>query len=185
LALWILLGLPVAARLIFAGLLVSFLILEFGFKLQDFYLHLRYPKTPDLESISWSYDPLLGWKNAPGTDRIYSSPEFRIFSRVEINSRSLRDEETTYETPAGMRRILLLGDSIPAGFEVAREEVVDSLEDVLVLLRLAYYEGNGDMGSYLNFITGPSRTADIEQTLVIGVHGPREAHMVLLSSVES
>ena len=59
-------------------------------------------------------------------------------------------------------------------------DVVPTLDDVFLLRRLEYYRKEGDMGSYLNFITGPSRTADIEQTLVVGVHGPKEVHMVLL-----
>jgi len=34
----------------------------------------------------------------------------------------------------------------------------------------------------LNFISGPSRTADIEQTLTLGVHGPKFVHVILLAA---
>jgi L-lactate dehydrogenase complex protein LldG len=38
----------------------------------------------------------------------------------------------------------------------------------------------GELPSALAIVTGPSRTADIEQTLMVGVHGPGEVHVVLL-----
>ena len=63
---------------------------------------------------------------------------------------------------------------------VRPEEVLESLHDLFLLRRLEYYRRGGEMGSYMNFITGPRRTADIEMTIVQGVHGPKSVHLVLI-----
>ena len=34
--------------------------------------------------------------------------------------------------------------------------------------------------SFITFAAGPSRTADIEKTLVVGVHGPKEVYLFLI-----
>ena len=79
---------------------------------------------------------------------------------------------------AGISRLVSLVPPVHIAL-VRKQDILNSIDDVFLLRRLDHYN-NGDMGSYLNFITGPSRTADIEQTIVVGVHGPKEAHMVLL-----
>ena len=79
----------------------------------------------------------------------------------------------------GLGRLVSLVPPIHVAL-VRTEDVIESLDDLFLLRRLEYVRNGGDMGPYLNFITGPSRTADIEQTIVVGVHGPKEAHMVLL-----
>lgn len=41
-----------------------------------------------------------------------------------------------------------------------------------------------DASSYYTFITGASRTADIERVLAIGVHGPQELHILIVEEIQ-
>ena len=44
---------------------------------------------------------------------------------------------------------------------------------------LAFIHRNNDISPAVTFITGPSRTADIELTLAIGVHGPQQLYVIV------
>jgi L-lactate dehydrogenase complex protein LldG len=59
-----------------------------------------------------------------------------------------------------------------------REAIEADYESVFAKLRGVY--GKGGAPRTLNFITGPSRSADIEQTLLLGAHGPRRLHIVVV-----
>jgi L-lactate dehydrogenase complex protein LldG len=58
---------------------------------------------------------------------------------------------------------------------VARERILSGLDELLAVVPLP-----AERSSSMVLITGPSRTADIEQILVRGVHGPGEIHVVIL-----
>jgi L-lactate dehydrogenase complex protein LldG len=57
------------------------------------------------------------------------------------------------------------------------DQVVGTLSDAFDLVRNRF---GGQMPSLLSFITGPSRTGDIERILVLGAHGPKELLVILV-----
>jgi len=73
-------------------------------------------------------------------------------------------------TPAS---VSLLPETHIAVVPVAR--IVATMEDAFVLLRAEH----GALPRAVNFISGPSRTGDIEQTIVLGAHGPCRVHLIL------
>jgi L-lactate dehydrogenase complex protein LldG len=56
-------------------------------------------------------------------------------------------------------------------------QLVPDLKDAFALIKQKY--GN-NLPSMISTVTGPSRTADIEKTLVLGAHGPKELFVFLL-----
>ena len=82
-----------------------------------------------------THDPELGWRNRPGLRAEATGPtlQFPVFRyRVTINSRGLRDRETTPEPAPGVTRIVLLGDSFAWGWGVDDGECfADRLEQRL------------------------------------------------------
>jgi L-lactate dehydrogenase complex protein LldG len=82
--------------------------------------------------------------------------------------------------------VLLSGADTPASNSLLPEthialvpmaRIVPGMEEAFDLIRAEC----GDLPRALNFISGPSRTGDIEQTLVLGAHGPYRVHILVVT----
>ena len=125
------------------------------------------PPSDTLQRLSWNDVPSLSikhnWQISP-TDRVSLTDVVAgVAETGTLLVRSAADVANAfYFLPEAHIAIL------------KSRNLVGSYEDALDLLR-----ASGDLPRAATFITGPSRTADIEKTPQIGVHGPRQLHIVL------
>ena len=56
-------------------------------------------------------------------------------------------------------------------------DIKGDLEALMSELRKTY--GKGEMPRTVNLVTGPSRSGDIEQKIILGAHGPRALHVIV------
>ena len=78
-------------------------------------------------------------------------------------------------TDEALRKATCLAEKLYVAVPVSR--IVPSLEDIANFLE----EKTSDPASFTAFITGASRTADIERVLTIGVHGPCEMTVYIIT----
>ncbi len=78
---------------------------------------------------------------------------------------------------SGLSRLVSLAP--PTHIAVLRPgEVLESLDELFAMERNDF--SSGELAGSMNLISGPSKTADIEGTTVTGIHGPLEAHLIIL-----
>ena len=123
---------------------------------------------PELQAIPWSNRPLLTIREgrAEATDLVSVQHAFAGIA-----------ETGTLMLPSAPERpttLNLLADTEIAVLRASR--LVGAYEDAWDLLRAE----RGSMPRNVMLVTGPSRSADIEQTLELGAHGPRRLHVVLI-----
>ena len=58
-----------------------------------------------------------------------------------------------------------------------KSQIVDYVSDAISEIQKKYGD---DLPSCISFVSGPSRTADIEKTLVLGAHGPKSLYVVII-----
>ena len=119
--------------LVLFSILVCFLLLEAGFRLAGYQpIYQTYSKS----SMLWQYDPLLGWSHIPDSEGEYIGPRpwpVEYDTKIQINSEGLRGPEITKKN--GLR-ILVLGDSITAGFEVPFKDTYSAQLQLLLNKKL-------------------------------------------------
>ncbi len=128
---------------------------------------------PDLQAIPWHTHPLLRLREgrAEATDTVSLQHAFAAIAETgTLMLPSSPQRPTTLNLLADTEIVLLRASRLVGAYEEAWD-----------LLRAEF----PTMPRNVMLVTGPSRSADIEQTLELGAHGPRRLHIVLVEDAAS
>ncbi len=154
-------------------------------------------RIPDAAALPDSVADYLRAHNLPSVLRMGDDPLLRgqPWSRTSIDVRhgpsDGNDEVGLSHASAGVAEsgtlVLTSGRDNPTTVNflpdvhivvVKAEDVVGAYETAFERVRARF--GKGRMPRTVNFVTGPSRSGDIEQKLLLGAHGPRSLHIVIV-----
>jgi len=122
---------------------------------------------PALEGIPWSNRLSVERRAAAGGDRLTVTSAYA--GVAETGSLVLL---SSAQSPTTLN--FLPDDHV---IVVRESQIVTHIEDVWARMR----SDKRAMPRTVNFITGPSKTADVEQTIQEGAHGPRRLHVILVA----
>jgi L-lactate dehydrogenase complex protein LldG len=128
---------------------------------------VRAAPDPTLQGLPWDTRPALtvSYGRSHGADEVSLTPAFAAVAETgTLMLRSGADHPTTLNFLPDTHVLLLRASQVVGPYEEAWDQ-----------LRAA-----GPIPRAVNFVSGPSRTADIEQTIQLGAHGPRRLHIILI-----
>ena len=129
---------------------------------------------PELTAIPWDSRPLLSFeaRRAQPTDQVSVQHGWAgIAETGTLMLPSGPERPTTLNLLAETEVVVLRASAIVGAYEEAWDRLRARARDAL---------SGGVMPRNIMFVTGPSRSADIEQTLELGAHGPRRLHILLV-----
>jgi len=129
---------------------------------------------PELEGIDWSSRPLLEREARRAQEGDLVSLQHAWAAVAETGTLVFPSDPTRPTT------LNLLPETEIVLLRTSR--IVGAYEEAFDLLRTERQDAltGGFMPRNLMLVTGPSRSADIEQTLELGAHGPRRLHILLI-----
>jgi L-lactate dehydrogenase complex protein LldG len=133
-------------------------------------LGIRHGDDPLLASVRWESAGTLEVRRGPSDGRDLAAVSHAFAGVAETGTLVLTsgaDNPTTLNFLPDVHIVIVAASDVVADFET-------------VTARLRERFGAGSMPRAVNLITGPSRSADIEQTLILGAHGPRKLHVILV-----